>query len=331
MSDAAEQRGLVLEIQRMSTEDGPGIRTTVFMKGCTLDCDWCHNPESIAKQPQIIWHDQRCMGCRLCLAACPQQARDLTPDGLHIDRERCQVCGECVAECPTTAAELMGKSYTVEELVAELSKDRAFFDSSGGGITISGGEPTMQASFVTRLLERCRGSGLHTALDTCGTCSAGRLLGVAEHADLVLYDLKLLDPERHRAHTGRANARILENLGALRDQMRASGRPSKLWIRTPLIPGATAFDANIEAIGAFIATSLRDVLDRWELCAFNNLCGHKYQRLGKPCPHDGEPLLSTAELAHFERVAKGSGVDPDRVLATGSTRFDEPAAKEQSP
>lgn len=315
----------VLEIQRMSTEDGPGIRTTVFFKGCSLACDWCHNPESIPLEPQRIWHDWKCIACGACVDVCPADARTLGPDGAAVDPERCQSCGACVDECPTTAIERLGERWELDTLVAEVAKDRSYFEASGGGVTVSGGEPVLQADFVAPFLAACRAAGLHTALDTCGQTSTARLLRVAAEADLVLFDLKHADTATHRRLTGHGNDRILANLAALRDQMRRDGAPSALWIRTPLIPGATDSAENVRGIGELLTLTLGELVERWELCAFNNLCGDKYRRLDKPWPYAGTPLMSATELDELAAVARRTVCDPDIVIATGRTRTESAA------
>ena len=310
---ATSLTGRILEIQRMSTEDGPGIRTTVFFKGCSLSCAWCHNPESIARSREVIWREVDCIGCGSCVEACPHGARELTADGATVDRERCQVSGTCADECPTAAIEILGDDRTVDELVAEVVKDRAYFEESGGGVSASGGEPALQSEFVSAFLERLRSFGVHTALDTCGACGPGPLLELASRADLVLFDLKEIDPERHRELTGQPNDRILDNV------RRLAGAGVPLWIRTPLIPGATATEANLRGLGRIVA-DLGGAVARWELCAFNNLCRDKYRRLGLSWPYEHVPQLTADELAGYAQIAKASGVDPDLVLATGPTR-----------
>ncbi len=307
----------VLNIQRMSTEDGPGIRTTVFLKGCTLTCTWCHNPESIASRPQIVWNGGLCIGCRGCVEVCPPGLLAAGEDGIEPDRDRCEVCGTCADECPSNALELLGKAWTVEALTAEVAKDRPYFARSGGGVTVSGGEPGVQAPFVTAFLRACQGEGLHTVLDTCGACSTDAMLAMAEHADLVLYDLKLADEAAHVEYAGRHNREVLDNLDALA----RSG--ADLWIRTPLIPGITATADNIRAVGRIVTERAAARVERWELCAFNNLCEHKYTRLGLPWTLAGAPLLTRDQLDRLGEVARLSGVDPARVHVTGAARLEE--------
>jgi pyruvate formate lyase activating enzyme len=310
----------VLSIQRMSTEDGPGLRTTVFFKGCSLSCRWCQNPESLSPKIEIVWHDWKCIGAGRCDAVCRDGAIRRHAKTVEIDLSRCTLCGACTDECPTTALELLGLEWCLDDLVAEVAKDRSYFETSGGGITVSGGEPAQQLAFVAAFLQRCRSLGLHTALDTCGMCSASALETLAGCADLVLYDVKEIDAERHTRFTGQSNTKILSNLVGLGERMRCKSHPQELWIRTPLIPGATATDENILGIGAFLSNNLRGLVRRWELCAFNNLARDKYRRLGIAWDYGQTELLTAQELQHFAELARTSGVDPDIVVATGPTR-----------
>ena len=202
----------ILEIQRMSTEDGPGIRTTVFFKGCSLKCKWCHNPESISMQPQVHWIGSRCLGCKTCIAVCPSSSLSLTKTGMEIDRSTCNGCGACAEECPSTAMELLGKEWSLDDLTNEVIKDKAYFEKSGGGITVSGGEPGMQAAFAGMFLKSLRERGIHTALDTCGLCSTGALDRLLPYSSMVLYDLKEIEAEKHKQFTGEYNYRIIENI-----------------------------------------------------------------------------------------------------------------------
>ncbi len=321
-AESAQRTALVLNVQRMSTEDGPGIRTTVFFKGCTLACYWCHNPESISPRPQTTWFETRCIGCRTCIAACPQRALSVVADGVSIRRDLCQGCGTCAAACPSTALELLGTPWNLDTLLLEVLKDRVYFDRSAGGVTVSGGEPALQSLFVARFLEACRERGLHTALDTCGMCSQAALERLLAHSDLLLYDIKEIDSGRHKRFTGRTNERILANAVVAAEYMRSHPTPSTFWIRTPLVPAATATEANIRGIGRFIAANLQDVVSRWELCAFNNLCRDKYVRLGETWRCVDEDLLDQEALDALVRIARASGVDPDIVVATGATRID---------
>ena len=312
----------ILEIQRMSTEDGPGIRTTVFFKGCTLNCRWCHNPESISPRPQIHWLSNQCIGCKTCLGTCPEEALTFTADGIWIDRNRCTGCGLCADACPATALEQLGKSWKPDSLTAEVLKDRIYFEKSGGGVTLGGGEPTLQAPFAGELLKRLKRAGIHTALDTCGMCSTKALEELLPHTDLLLFDLKEIDPKKHREFTGASNQRILENLAHMHTWTQSHERPSQIWIRTPIIPGTTATDENIRGIGQFIAETLNGRVSRWELIAFNNLCKDKYIRLGVDWPYRNCELLSKLMMEKMAAVARNSGVDPAIVFWNGSTQLE---------
>ncbi|MCP4575464.1 MAG: glycyl-radical enzyme activating protein [Deltaproteobacteria bacterium] len=312
----------ILEIQRMSTEDGPGIRTTIFFKGCSLNCSWCHNPESISPHPQIHWISNRCIGCKICLEVCSEGALTFTESSNRIDRNLCNGCGLCTEECPGDALALLGRSWELEDLFKEVIKDRAYFGNSGGGVTLGGGEPTLQAPFSRALLKKLKETGIHTALDTCGMCSDEAMEGLLPHTDLLLFDLKEIDTHKHERFTGIHNDKILKNLNRVGDHMRASGHPTELWIRTPIIPDATATDENIRGIGKFIAENLCGLVKRWELCAFNNLCKDKYSRLDLSWAYRNCALFSKLQMEKMAAVAGNSGVDPSIVLWSGSTKLE---------
>lgn len=316
-------RGRILHLQRLSTEDGPGIRTTVFFKGCPLHCAWCHNPEAIAPRLQTQWFAERCLGCRSCLAACRNGCLTMADDKLVIDRQRCQACGDCARACPGGALEALGMMFTADELVQELVKDRAYFAASGGGVTLSGGEPTLQSEFAGALLRGLQAAGIRTALDTCGLCSPDTLDGLLKFTDLVLFDLKHMDEGEHIRLTGQSNTRILGNLLLVADAAARQGRP-EIWVRTPLIPGATTGDGTLSAIGDYLADHLQGRVTRWELCAFNNLCREQYRRLGMDWPYAQTPLMTAQELEACRAVARASGL-PAEIVATGATRSLEPA------
>jgi pyruvate formate lyase activating enzyme len=317
-------QGTILNIQKMSTEDGPGIRTTVFFKGCGLHCAWCHNPESIAFQPEIQWFSVRCLGCRTCITTCPQGALTLSESGLHIDRAKCDGCHLCTEACPANAIEPLGKSMTVDALMAELIKDRAYYEKSNGGITLSGGEPSLQPEFAEEVLKALKAQGIHTALDTCGLTKPENLQRLIPYVDLVLYDLKLIDAEQHQQYTRVRNEQISSNLQALADSFRVTIDAPKLWIRTPLIPNATASEENLTAIGRYIHANLDGLVERWELCAFNNLCRDQYKRLDLHWDYADELLFTAEELDHWGNIARSSGVNPSIISTTGATRVPEP-------
>ena len=318
-----DTKGLILHLQRFSTEDGPGIRTTVFFKGCPLSCLWCHNPESISMEPQIQWLENRCISCSTCIKTCPQHCLTRTEQGILINRELCTCCGDCADACPANAMELLGKTVSVDELFDELIKDRVFFEKSGGGVTLSGGEPLMQPDFSAALLQHLKEKGSNTAIDTCGVCSTSSLNKVLPYTDIVLFDLKEIDAEKHRTFTGQHNQRIFDNLLYIRDYILNVAPEKVLWIRTPLIPAATVTPENITGLGGFIAKNLAGMVQRWELCAFNNLCRDKYRRLGVTWQYAGTPLMTKDTVRELEQYARQSGVNPEIVLATGPTKVED--------
>ena len=303
----------ILNIQRMSTEDGPGLRTTLFAKGCPLTCAWCHNPESLSGAYQIEWLGERCILCGTCVSACPEQALELTDEGLVIDRDRCGLCLLCAEACPTRAIETKGEDRTVHELLDELLKDAAYFGEDGG-VTLSGGEIMSQVAEAAELLRKLKENGIHTAIDTSGLCSRESLDRVLPWTDLVLYDLKLFDDKAHRKWTGAGNQRIKDNFDYLAEKKDELG--FSLWVRTPIIPGATDSDENIRSLARFI----HGRADRWELCAFNNLCGDKYARLGGTWAFAGVPLMTGGRMRELETMARKEGCS--HAFATGNTRLE---------
>ena len=289
--------GVTFNVQRFSTGDGPGIRTTVFMKGCPLRCAWCHNPEGLRPDPELMWHDARCIAHKACLSACLKAALSLLTEGMRIDRRACDVCGKCVDACPAAAFEVVGKRWSAAALLAEIDKDRVFYETSGGGVTLSGGEPMQQWEFCAELLGLCKAAGIPAALDTCGVAARERYEAVLPLVDMVMLDLKIMDDERHRAATGVSNTIILENAR----RIAAAGKI--LWVRTPVVPGFTDDEANITALGLFIRDELKTV-ERWDLLAYMNLGKPKYHRLDLPYTLEQTPLLTAAEMERVLHVAQ---------------------------
>jgi pyruvate formate lyase activating enzyme len=240
----------------------------------------------------VWWLAKNCIGCGACVEACPKNALHLSSkNGIQIQRALCTGCGKCVEVCPSKAMELLGKEWSVEEAAAYLLRDRMFYETSSGGITLSGGEPTLQPQFVLNLFQQLKKEGIHTALDTCGLAQWTVFEQLLPVTDLFLWDIKTTDPQIHKKYTEASNKIILENLQKLAEALRA-GATSKLWIRTPLIPGITATPSNIHEIAAFIHHHLSDVAERWELCAFNGGCTPKYQRLNQKWSFADQPAMT---------------------------------------
>ena len=296
----------------MSTEDGPGLRTTVFFKGCPLSCTWCHNPESISPKSHVEWLGVRCIGCRTCESVCPQKGIHLDETGVHTS-EQCTACGTCTAACPTQALEMKGNAYSVDSLYNTLMKDRAYWGSEGG-VTLSGGEVSLQWKEALLLLQKLKDAGVNTAVDTCGFTQWETLEQLLPFTDVFLYDLKLFDDELHKKYTGQSNALILSNFERLTEACRKNGK--RIWVRTPVIPGATDFDGNIRDLAGVV----RDRVEKWELCAFNNLCRDKYERLGKEWAFKDEKLISKTRMEELTTLAKESGA-PETVWS-GSTALE---------
>ena len=264
--------GLVFNLQRCSIHDGPGIRTTVFLKGCPLSCAWCHNPEGIDQRPELMLNADRCLTCGACIDACPVAEGGAGPVSGSWDGTACLRCGSCVEVCPAEARELAGRSYGVDELADLVERDRPFFESSGGGVTFSGGEPLGQPRFLTACLQACRERGLRTAVDTCGLAPREQMLEVARLTDLVLFDLKHVDSDIHLNYTGADNRLILDNLKSL------SAGETEIWVRVPLIPGVNDEAAHLDAIGLFLAALPRR--HRVFLLPYHPIAESKTARLG---------------------------------------------------
>lgn len=265
--------GFVFNIMRFAVNDGPGIRTTVFFKGCPLRCTWCHNPESIRAQRELAILEDRCLRCGACQEVCPEGAIRCDDGKLVTLRERCTRCGRCVDACCSGARELVGREMTTDEVLAEINRDAVFYGESGGGVTFSGGEPLQQHAFLLALLEGSRNMGIRTAVDTSGSATPAVLKTIAAATDLFLYDLKLLDDERHRRFTGAPNRVILENL------RRLVMWGAQVIVRVPLIPGINDDEENIRQTGRFVA-SLGGIA-QIDVLPYHDTGIAKYERLGE--------------------------------------------------
>lgn len=292
-------KGTVFDIQRFSVHDGPGIRTTVFLKGCRLNCKWCQNPEGISTGRKLVWWEGKCSRSGRCVSECPHSALSLSKDGLLVDAGACVLCGRCVEVCPEEALSIVGKDMTVEDILSVVERDRIFYETSGGGMTLSGGDPLMQAEFSAALLSACRDIGIHTVVETGLCCKWEDAAMVIPYADLMLIDFKLMDPQEHKRWTGQHNNAIKENFE------RICGQDVKKVLRITLVPGMTATEANVRAISEYVFSIDRCV--PIELLNFNPLCKSKYERLGKEYMCSSANALTGEEMAAFEEIVKAAG------------------------
>ena len=266
--------GTVFNIQRYSIHDGPGIRTTVFLKGCPLRCFWCQNPESQAIRPEVFLDKSKCSLCGRCVAICPTGAASLLGESSTIDRSICVGCGKCAEVCPNEARRLIGRRMTVDEVMRQILKDVRFYENSGGGVTLSGGEPLAQPHFCFNILRKCKEEGFHTLLDTCGLAPWSNLREILIYTDLVLFDIKHMDPAKHIFGAGESNASILENAKRV-----AQLKPMR--VRIPLIPSFNDSPEDIIAIAGFVKSRLGISVDI-DLLPYNDMAGKKYEMLDRP-------------------------------------------------
>jgi pyruvate formate lyase activating enzyme len=292
--------GIVFDIKKFSIHDGPGIRTTVFFKGCPLSCWWCHNPEGQSPEPELVLRASRCIRCGACLEVCDQGAISWDGDVVFTDREKCVLSGACVEVCYAEAREIVGQEMTVAQVMAEIERDIAFYDQSGGGVTFSGGEPLSQPGFLLVLLRASKEKEIHTAVDTCGFATWETLDSIRKHVDLFLYDLKLMDDARHRRFTGVSNELILKNL------QRLSAQGHDIFLRVPIIPGINDDAENIRQIGTFAAALPR--LNRVDILPYHRAAAEKYHRLSKVygLPETHPP--SDERMAEITQILRGFGL-----------------------
>ncbi len=292
-------RGLIFNIQRFSLHDGPGIRTVVFFKGCPLHCQWCQNPEGIGVNRNLFRYRDRCIGCMACQDACSGGAISITDSGPLIDRAKCRLCLECVTVCPAGALEAAGREVSVSELAEEVLKDRIIFEESGGGVTISGGEPLLQPAFLVALLKTLKEQGIHTAIETSGCAPCQALEEAVLWADLILYDLKLVDAGKSSYYTGGTNALILGNLKAL------VGKGRRIRVRMPLIPTINDDRDSLQQAAFF----LREIgIDELELIPYHNLGTAKYTGLDLEYKLPNLRELSPGQIAAVKSTLNEYGI-----------------------
>jgi pyruvate formate lyase activating enzyme len=265
----------IFDIKRYAINDGPGIRIVIFLKGCNLNCAWCHNPESISTETERMYAPAKCIQCGTCVMACPEKAITLTSEGIITDAELCKMNGRCAEVCPTKAIEISGYPMSVAEIMNEIEKERVFFDQSGGGVTFSGGEPLLQSQILIELLDECGKRGIHRAVDTAGLANTEIILEAAKRTDLFLYDLKMMDSEKHRKWVGVPNEKILENLKTLAEN------GAKIIIRIPLIGGVNDDEDNMRKTAAFVS-KLSGEKKEVNLLPYHKIAQTKYQKLGRP-------------------------------------------------
>lgn len=295
---------MIFDIKRFSIHDGPGIRSTVFLKGCPLSCSWCHNPESQSFKPELIFRPERCLACGECLDACPHEAIQFIDGRISQDRESCQIHGACVTACYPGAREMVGREVRPEEVLDELVLDRVYYESSGGGVTFSGGEPLAQPEFLEKTLRLCKEAGLSTAIDTCGAAPWQTLERQLPFLDLVLYDLKIMDDQLHQKYTGISNREILENF------RRLTKSDITLAVRRPVIPGVNGSEEEITRLGEFMREM--DGRIKIDLLPYHALSADKYRRLGRegtvwtvPSGGDLDRIQSQLEKLGFEVGLRG--------------------------
>ena len=268
--------GRLFDIKRYAINDGPGIRTTIFIKGCPLRCIWCHDPEGWLSAPQKLYKQSKCIGCRTCIEVCPQHALELTPDGVRQTGNLCMECGRCAEECPTTALEICGREWPMDALMAEIEKERLVMEDSGGGVTLCGGEPLMHPDYALDILRELGRRGFHRCVDTTLYAPRQVVADIAAHCDLFLVDLKLMDSDLHRRYTGVPNELILQNIRFIASE----GTPFR--IRIPLIEGINADEANIEATARFIASLPSPSTTTVHLLPYHDMGREKHRRMLRP-------------------------------------------------
>lgn len=288
---------LIFDIKRYCINDGPGIRVTLFMKGCPLSCVWCHNPEGIANHKEKLYTKKKCIGCQTCVEVCPQHALKLTPDGIVTDPKLCVLCGKCVEECPTLAMEMSGTEYSIDYLMDEIRKEIPVMDQSGGGVTFCGGEPLLHPDMLLEMLKRCGELDLHRAVDTTLLARPELIREVMAHCELFLVDLKLMDSDKHRRYCGVPNELILSNLRMVAEV------GHDFFIRIPLIEGVNADEENIERSAEFLASLpwQRKVVN---LLPYHDIGKNKHEKLGTVYNPNHIPMSAPSEEVQQRCIAQ---------------------------
>ncbi len=304
-------KGLIFDLKKFAVHDGPGIRSTLFLKGCPLNCIWCHNPEGIRKTKNLWFFDSKCIDCGTCIAVCPRKALSRNKKDrpvIIIDHDACDLCGLCTEECPTKAICFDSWEVEADQAVEELLQDRLFYEKSGGGVTLSGGDPTVQYKFSLEVLKKCKEAGVHTAIETSMYAKEAIFRSFFDVVDLFIVDLKIFNNEDHKKYTGTDNSLIHSNFRILVEEEK------NLLVRIPLIPGITATDANIADIGSFVHSVSAEV--EIELINFNPLAENKYRLIGKD--HEFLTVMkpyTEEELDHFYSILSKIGIRTKRESA----------------
>lgn len=302
MLDPKAVKGLIFNIQHYSIHDGPGIRTCIFLKGCPLHCLWCQNPESQSGQKQIMFDKDKCTGCGACVKICPTPAIKLTDGNAATDRKLCKGCEKCVKVCANDARSIIGMEITAEEAFLQAEQDKLFYDASGGGVTITGGEALFQPDFTLSILQQCKKANINTAVETCGFAKWDVLRSVAQYADLVLYDVKHMDSNEHKRFTGVENELILSNLKRLSNELRVP-----VIIRTPIVPGYNASEENIAAMAKFISKEVPTCIEV-NLLPYHNLGEGKSEQLEIENTSFKSISPSEAEMLKLKEIIRGYGL-----------------------
>ncbi len=305
MCDIVVSEGIIFNVQRFSIHDGPGIRTTVFLKGCPMHCPWCSNPESQSLTPELFLRDTKCIKCGKCQQACPEHAITLTETGSVIDRAKCSSCLKCTVSCPSKALDPAGQLMTVSALMGIVLKDKSYYKRSNGGLTLSGVEPLAQSQFTAEIFKQAKAQGLHTTLDTAGCVDWDVFAQVLPHTDLVLFDLKHVDFHKHQVATGMPFGPILANLRKILSETKVP-----VWVRIPLIP---KFNASIEVMEQMcnVIQGLPRLPEKISLLPFHKYAAGKYRALGKNYAYADVPLMTEPEIEIYKKKIKSKGLKVD--------------------